>query len=229
MSGKKIVAFCVWGTDPKYTVGALRNAELIKDIYPGWVARFYVGTSVSPVLVQKLSQCGAETVRMSEVGDWSGMFWRFAPAGEPDVEIMLSRDVDSRLSERESAAVAEWVRSDKQFHIMRDHPAHMTEILGGMWGAKRGAISDINSLIMKFRSNQQNNNYWQVDQNFLRDIVYPRIKHTAMVHDEFFSNHYNDGGMPFPWPRKNYEFVGDVFDSMDQRHPDYWKALVTRR
>jgi len=41
---KKIVAFSLWGNNPKYTVGAVRNAELTPSIYPGWTARFYCGT-----------------------------------------------------------------------------------------------------------------------------------------------------------------------------------------
>ena len=39
---KKIISFCLWGNDPKYTVGALRNAELAKTIYPDWKTRFYI-------------------------------------------------------------------------------------------------------------------------------------------------------------------------------------------
>ena len=31
--------------------------------------------------------------------------------------------------------------------------------------------------------------------------------------------------IPFPTNRNNYEFVGDVFDENEQRHPDYWKII----
>jgi hypothetical protein len=41
-----------------------------------------------------------------------------------------------RFSEREVAAVQQWMMSDLPFHIMRDHPQHGTSILGGMWGAR---------------------------------------------------------------------------------------------
>ena len=36
----------------------------------------------------------------------------------------------------EQEAVEEWLNSNKKFHIMRDHPDHGTEILGGTWGCK---------------------------------------------------------------------------------------------
>ena len=48
----------------------------------------------------------------------------------------VSRDLDSRLNSRERAAVEEWLQSDKDFHFMRDHPQHGTEVLGSAWGTK---------------------------------------------------------------------------------------------
>ena len=36
----KLVSFSLWGAAPKYTVGALRNAELCPLVYPGFTARF---------------------------------------------------------------------------------------------------------------------------------------------------------------------------------------------
>ena len=42
---KKIISFCLWGDNPKYTIGAIENAKLAKTIYPDWTCRFYVGTS----------------------------------------------------------------------------------------------------------------------------------------------------------------------------------------
>lgn len=213
---KKIISFCLWGNDPKYTVGALRNAELAKTIYPGWIPRFYIGSSTTSAVTKQLLKAGAEVVNMPEEGDWRGMFWRFYPAGEPDIDVMLSRDTDSRLSLREKTAVDAWLATDSPFHIMRDHPAHRTEILGGMWGARGGFLTEMKQLIDGYTKGD----FWQVDQNFLREHIYSRVKNVAVVHDEFFE------GKPFPTKRENYEFVGDVFDASDLRHPEHWKALV---
>ena len=43
---KRVVSYGLYGTNPKYTTGAIRNAELVKIYFPGWVARFYVDNSV---------------------------------------------------------------------------------------------------------------------------------------------------------------------------------------
>jgi protein O-GlcNAc transferase len=212
---KKIVSFSLWGNNPKYTIGALYNAELVSDIYPGWIARFYIGSSTPANVSHKLKKIGSEVILMNEPGDWKGMFWRFYPAGEEDVEVMLSRDADSRLNLREKAAVDEWLASDKDFHIMRDHPAHSAPIMGGMWGARGNILKDIKKMIDEY----QKGDFWQVDQNFLRQKIYPLVKDKSFVHDEFFEK------KPFPTKRQNREFVGDVFDENNNRHPEYWKAI----
>ena len=42
------------------------------------------------------------------------MIWRFLPSLDPEVEVMMSRDLDSRLTEREAVAVREWLESGKE-------------------------------------------------------------------------------------------------------------------
>lgn len=217
---KKLITFSLWGDNPKYTLGAIKNAVIADKIYPGWICRYYIGQSVPKDIVDTLKIFkNVEIIEMSEQGNWSGMFWRFYPASEDDVEIMISRDCDSRLSEREKSAVDEWVSSDKGFHIMRDHPWHGTQILGGMWGSKKGTLPEMKKLISEFVKGE----FWQVDQNFLAKIIYPMILNNSIIHDEF---HFIDKDRkPFPLERKNKEFVGDVFDHNEIRHPEYWKYI----
>ena len=199
----KIIAFSLWGKDPKYTIGAVRNAELSKDIYPGWTCRFYTGDDVSEDIENQLIDNGAEVCKM-DGSSWNGMFWRFFAAGGPHV--MISRDTDSRLGPREKSAVDEWLASDKDFHIMRDHPYHATEILGGMWGVRNGLLKGIKDMIANYHTGVYDNKY-QVDQNFLREIIYPLVKDHSIVHDEYFER------KPFPTPRENLQdFVGQVYD-----------------
>jgi hypothetical protein len=150
-------------------------------------------------------------------GDWTGMFWRFYACEDSD--IILSRDTDSRLSNREKLAVDEWLESDKDFHIMRDHPYHNTEILGGMWGVRNGLLDNIKSLINEYVKGD----FWQIDQNFLKQTIYPIVIDKSFIHDSYLS--YNINSKKFPSERINREFVGDVFDENENRHPDYYKLI----
>lgn len=216
MSLKKIIAFSLWGDNPKYTIGAIKNAELTNIIYPGWCSRFYCGRSVSEDVIERLrSVKNCEVVIMEEQGSWNGMFWRFIPASEDDVEIMLSRDCDSRLNMREKHAVDMWLRSGKSFHIMRDHPWHGTEILGGMWGVKNPKLKNMKNLIDEY----QKGDFWQVDQNFLKEKIFPLIVNDCMVHDEFFQS------ISFPTKREGLQFVGESFDENDNPNMQHRNML----
>lgn len=65
-----------------------------------------------------------------------GVVWRFAPMADDLVSEWHSRDLDSRPSARERAAVDEWLRSGRKYHAMRDHKFHRTPLLAGMFGAR---------------------------------------------------------------------------------------------
>ena len=162
---KKLICFSLWGNNYRYTGGALQNTDLAKTYYPDWICRFYVGEDTPSQLIDELSsRDNVEIIKMSDVCDWTGMFWRFHAASDNSVDVMISRDVDSRLSKREKFAVDEWLSSDYKFHIMRDHRYHSVPILGGMWGVKKGFINDIVSEIKEYNGGD----FWQVDQNFLK-------------------------------------------------------------
>ena len=215
---KKVISFSLWGDNPKYTIGAIKNAELIDTIYPGWIGRFYCGKSVPIDIIEILkTYTNVEVIEMEENGDWSGMFWRFYACEDSDV--MISRDTDSRLNLREKNAVDEWLNSDKDFHIMRDHPYHNALILGGMWGVRNGILKNIVDLI----KNYNKGDFWQVDQNFLREQIYPFVVNTSFVHDSY--HNINSWSKNFSIERIDQEFVGDVFDEHNQRHSQYYKLI----
>ena len=211
----KIISFSLWGQDPKYTIGAIRNAELAQKIYPGWVCRFYVGASVPYGVIHELEKFEhVQVVQKSEWGNWKSMFWRFEPAGEEEVEIMISRDTDSRLNHREKSAVDEWINSDLGFHIMRDHPYHQYPVLGGMWGAKKGTLPDMKGMIESFSQQDR----YGTDYEFFASMV-SHIKDNVMVHDEFFDK------KNFPQARDGLQFVGEVFDEHENNVTEHSKAL----
>ena len=210
---KKVISFSLWGNNPKYTIGAIRNAELAATIYPDWICRFYVEKDVENSIISSLAKyehVEIEIVRESKYGE--SYFWRFYAAADPNVEIVIFRDTDSRLNIREKAAVEQWIESDKQVHIMRDHPLHFMPIMAGMWGVKGQYLNNIRVLVDQYLSsdlhldqNPSQNSSYGMDQHFLYTI-YPFFKDRCFVHDEFFI------GEPFPIPRINSRWVGQTFN-----------------
>ncbi len=202
----KAITFSLWGQDLKYLVGAVRNAELAPRIYPGWTPIFYVGTSVPGACIAEIKQTNPDAIvkKMGVPGDWRAMFWRFAAAADPEVEAMISRDCDSRLCEREAAAVDVWMSMKHGFHRMFDHPWHVgVEILGGMWGVKGGVLPFMNEKMAAWQQEDR----WQTDQEFLTQEIWPMVGGTCMTHDGL-----GIMGFPFPTPRVGDKFVGATID-----------------
>ncbi|MCY3006047.1 MAG: hypothetical protein NTV29_08715 [Planctomycetota bacterium] len=204
---KRVISYSLYGTNPLYIEGALRNVRLVPSVYPGWTPRVYVSQEIDGAWIQRLEDLGAEVILKHRVDLVDGMFWRFLPAGDARLDAVIVRDTDSRPSRREAAAVEQWLESGKGLHLMRDHPEHQVLIMGGMWGCRGGAIRDIEALIHGWGLWSRKGH----DQVFLREVVYPRFAGDLLVHSELFS--YGDEFcLPFPLIREPGEFVGSVVD-----------------
>ena len=209
---KKIISFSLWGDNPRYTLGAIRNCELALKIYPDWICRFHVGLSTPKDIIDCLDDFPNSEILMKEdEGNWTGMFWRFEDASDPTVDVMISRDCDSRLTLREKNAVDEWLNSGEYFHIMRDNIAHATQILGGMWGVRDGFLKNIHNMIEEYSKG----NFWQVDQNFLREKIYPIVKDNCYVHSELVKM-MGENSFSFSDERDPQHFIGQAYDGNDK-------------
>jgi hypothetical protein len=99
---KKVISFGLYGSKPKYTIGAIRNVQLAQVYFPGWICRFYVTSDVPTEIITNLTIAGAEIYPIpSGMGYISGMFWRFMVAADSTVDRYLIRDTDSRLNARD--------------------------------------------------------------------------------------------------------------------------------
>lgn len=223
MMSRKLISFSLYGTNPLYHQGALRNAILAPVIYPGWTVRFYISQEIDDSVASGLVAAGAEVIRKERRGAIDGMFWRFLPAAEDSFEAVIIRDADSRITRREALAVQEWVDSGRQMHVMRDHPCHRVVVMGGMWGCRGGAIPDIEPLIEKWSVWHRKGH----DQDFMRDQIYPRLKHSMMVHSDLFA-YQGEDCRPFPIPRARGHFVGCVI-APDRDEPTDQQASENER
>ena len=177
---KKVVAFSLWGTSDIYQKGAMDAIAQVNLSYPGWEARFYLGEDVPPAVRQELIDRGAVVFEGPRWGPWAGMFWRFLAASDPEVGVMISRDVDTRILPREVEAVNEWLASGRTLHIMRDHPRHEMPIMGGMWGCRTPRLRDMEEMILKWGKCAK----YGCDQEFLGRVVYPRFQDDSWIHSE---------------------------------------------
>ena len=192
----RIIAFTLWGSNPRYLRGALHNAEVASAVYPGWTCRFWIDSSVPTDLAEALRSRGAEIISCdADEPAHRRLCRRFLISDADRVGYFLIRDWDSLLSEREAAAVREWLSSGKSFHVMRDWWTHTDTMLAGMWGGIAGVLPPMAELVDSYSSAHVVTANW--DQWFLRDRVWGLIRNDCLVHDRFFQA---TGGRPFPVP-----------------------------
>lgn len=208
---KNLISFSLWGSDPKYTIGAIRNVELAKYIYPEFKCRFYVAADVPVGVVIQLEDLGAEIVYVGELGGFSGMFWRMRAINDADV--VLIRDCDSRLEVREREYVDMWLKSDYLFHTIKDHPAHIPfEVMPGLMGLKRSKI-DWDGLVTTFLQNKNCNHFgYGIDYMFYSwcKSVY---EGDILIHNALYDK------------RVGLEFCGKVWDENEKTVQEHERTL----
>ena len=116
----RVVSVSLYGSNERYTSGALTNARIAREAFPDWQLRIYipddkVAEHIVPDDVQaQLKDLGADVILLpqtvvQEVG--FGMNQRFLVADDPTVDKYAVRDGDSRLLLRERWAMDEWEAS----------------------------------------------------------------------------------------------------------------------
>jgi hypothetical protein len=181
---KQIISYSLYGNNLKYLIGAIKNAIIAQRIMKEFTVLFYVGKSVPEWCTTTLSLFeNVELVYMDGPEDSSAMFWRFY-AFALDADYVLIKDADARLSLRDISAHQEFIDSQLNFHIVKDHPVgHDTVILAGMFSVKGQSLKNIKELIQAYPVNGN----FGCDQDFLREVVYPLAKQSMLVHDPYFN------------------------------------------
>lgn len=223
------ISFSLFGSAPIYCIGAIRNVELAREIYPNWKVIIYCAPDVPKATTVKLGLLGAE-VRGGIEGINNVMFLRFAALDDASFSHVIFRDCDSRLSMREARAVAEWIESGKKFHSCRDHTHHHLPLGGGLWGATRGSFPNITEAIRKSglasEAYKRETGYGR-DQTFLTRFVWPVAKESCEQHDSFHRNLF-PGSKPLPDGLKwgQYRFVGEIVGADEKPHPTHWMMRI---
>lgn len=224
---KKILSFSLWGSNPKYTEGAIKNVKLARQYFAGFTCRFYIDATVPRHILDELEKNNCELIAMDEVVNIPRMFWRFLPADDESVGLFLSRDTDSRLSLREWHIVEAWEKSSSNFLIIKDNPYYHAEfsIMGGLWGMKRipnfSMVRKIESWLAK--SGIDNPENYNVDQRFLVEVIFPEARSSMDYYDDFNLNKLSFC-KKIPVKRESYRFIGESFNEYDK--PDiHWKAI----
>ena len=211
---KLCVSYCLYGARRIYLEGMLLNVYLCKKYYPGATIIVWHDNSVPAGAIELITKAGAECKIPGRplilLGNELRMLWRFLPM-DPGMgyDAVLSRDADSRVGPRETAAVNQWLDSGRLAHNMKDSGSHTARLMGGMCGF-RTRFEGIHRMILRWVANRISTPSWWApegwDQAFLGDVIWPIVSEDCLVH--------GDGE---PWP----EGPGTWKDDNGVEHEDY--------
>ena len=135
---ENVIAYCLWGSEPRYLVPLQENVRIVAAPVPRLDASGCITTRPCRSLTcwnwrDAACSCGLWCCR-PDVPAHRKLLWRFEAIADPTVRRFLIRDADSLLSVKERVAVDAWLQSRFWFHTMRDWYTHTDLVLAGMWG-----------------------------------------------------------------------------------------------
>jgi hypothetical protein len=215
-----VVSFSLYGKDPIYSAGAIRNSVMYAKHRPDWHLRFFVGRSVNSETIAEIRKANplASIMEVDERENSASTWWRYrALFDSPDV--FMSRDADSIPSARQRDAEDVWLASGFNGHVIRDFEWHGAIILAGLFGVK-GFSVDVVANRIPFKVM----NLWTIDQLELQK-VFPVIRRITMAHIGC-SHIYEriDQRRPLRVPRDPGGFVGQgLLADGSPRFPEHVK------
>jgi hypothetical protein len=186
---KNVLSFVLYGSNRRYIVGAFINAILAKKIYPDFVMRIYIAHDVPAWVTEELKKFSNVEITIAPAGnEWFANAWRFLAFSDREIDVVLIRDIDARLTVRERRAYEEWLDSGLDFHVMKDHEIGHKKwpMSAGMWGGYADKLRNLATMMGMFMQEETHREPYISDQKFLSQRVWVRVEKSCMIHDSFF-------------------------------------------
>ena len=217
---RKVISFCVWGDSHIYNYGLYENALLLESIFPDWIMYVYYTKTANKEVIKTLKRMkNVECEYVNVPNHYKNTMLRFPAGFDIQNDIVIFRDADSRLMKRDYYLVEDWLNnSDKDVHIIRDHPANRSLIMAGLWGVRNKLLATPQH-ILKFWEFYQSpdTERWSLDQFYLNKYIYPLVKDTTRIHASYnrFEKWATDvqnkviiNGKTYNIPSRNRGFLG---------------------
>jgi len=165
-----------------------------------------------------------------------GMFWKFYPFDDNDVEIWMARDADSRISLYEKEKIDNFIKSNKIIHsFLFNNNGKGKKLRGGTSCFKNYTNNNdnrkglkIKELINNFVDNKEKTPFY-TDEKFLNNIFYPEFKDKYhwdnQCHKLNKLKNLNKKIIATSCEEYNIDYVGRVVDEYDvscQKNNNHW-------
>jgi hypothetical protein len=193
---KYIIQFSLFGNNPRYFDALCANIEFVESGYnTQFETSIIIGKGVPKEWVNYLFKTDAQMIMSDDklLADVHQDFYRIYPVLSGKGLGFFCRDADSFLSKNEMESMKRFIVSDYSYHIIRDHPYHLSPIMAGLFGVKLNGYDLVKKILLKnmdkysFKDKGWRNNKSAVrgEQEILADYLYPLI-----CKDSFIESNY---------------------------------------
>jgi len=194
---RKVISYSLWGDNKLYNYGIYENALLLNRIFPEWyMVVYYTKTAITKVIDEIKKINNVECVLVDIPNHPRNSMLRFLAGFNKNNDVVIFRDADSRLIQRDADAVKEWLdNTNKSIHIIRDKETHK-KICAGLWGARNRILCNKDIIAKYYEYFNLLDSKWTIDEKFLNQIIYPKLINDATIHAEFNCDESNATGFP---------------------------------
>jgi hypothetical protein len=160
MSNRRLISYSLWGQSKLYLQGMIDSIPIAHQVYPDFDVRVYCAkncpalpnlramektdSALSIVEMPEAETVWGSTTDVAQHRDEThcNMIWRYLAYFDEAYDYVLTRDCDSRVCERESVEVYDWINStNNAMLLLYDHPAHLNGgVMPGLAAARSKAI-----------------------------------------------------------------------------------------
>lgn len=190
----KVISFSLWGNIKTYNIGCIKNVIIAKYLFPDWEVWIYYNNETTPkCIIEWLSR--QTNVRLHSIKDnnvantfktsgQQGSMWRYYPLDCRDVDVLVCRDTDSRLSYYELVEIEKWLSTP----VKSDNPG--IDILSMIDGYEKAPPS--NKLLRAGTCAFRMNNSHETDIQIIETIkeVFNSNAKLPFYCDETFLHHF---------------------------------------
>jgi len=233
----KVLAFCMWGNIKTYCIGCIKNVILAKHLFPNWEVWIYYNSSVPQCVIRWLKQ--RDNVKLFEIDDektassfqqngQQGSIWRYYPLSDKNVEVVVCRDIDSRLSYYEVVQIDRWLKEDRKdvLSMIDDYERKAGKVVRAgtcAFRVRNREIDIIKEVKNVFYTKETLPFY--CDETFLHYL----LKKYYVDSIKFIPRGVRDKLEPAPSCDLFTVFVGDVLDENNQKVDKYRNHVWQRR
>jgi hypothetical protein len=213
-------SYCLYGKyNPKYYIGLEENIKFINKHYPNYLIHIWFGSDVElDKINMNLLNTSNLIIKHLNVTGYIVHAYRFLSIDEPNIDIVFSRDCDSRISDREIKLNNRFINSKYLLHTIRDHKGQHMPLMAGLFGIKKEIKKYFkneeikNQFMYLFEILKNNPEYitYTTDQNLLITLFYTNFKNYLLVHST--KNIFSDPNFIKINPPEDNNFCGQVID-----------------